>query len=98
MDARLHCVDLDTAYNQVGLFSYQRHIACGSVLSRPSTHSGGKEAGEGFDVNQGIAKLSERRGHSLPGSPRGAAAKHGRGASGDRDVLRVAARRHQANL
>ena len=68
------------------------------AITPPSTHPGGKEAGEGFDVNQGIAKLSERRRHPLPRAPRGAAAEHGRGASGDRDVLRVAARRDQANL
>ena len=103
MDARLHCVDLDTAYNQVQtkppsrlftIFKPDYLCQCNVSLKWP----GGQKAGESLDVDPRVAKLVERRRHSLPRSPRGAAAQHGRGEAGDRDVLRVAARGDQANL
>ena len=103
MDARLHCVDLDTAYNQVQtkppsrlftIFKPDYLCQCNVSLKWP----GGQKAGESLDVDPRVAELVERRRHSLPRPPRGAAPQHGRGAAGDRDVLRVPARGDQANL
>ena len=95
MDARLHCVDLDTAYNQVQTKPPSRLF---TIFQLSLKWPGGQKAGESLDVDPRVAELVERRRHSLPRSPRGAAAQHGRGAAGDRDVLRVPARGDQADL
>ena len=95
MDARLHCVDLDTAYNQVQTKPPSRLF---TIFKLSLKSPGGQKAGESLDVDPRVAELVERRRHSLPRPSRGAAPQHGRGEAGDRDVLRVVARGDQANL
>ena len=71
MDARLHCVDLDTAYNQ-GAKKLERALVvrffpCWRISSQLNA----------FSVNKGASELSEGRSDIIPSSARGAEEEHG---------------------